>query len=139
MGDLSEPAATPITVYSLPFELLQAVPASVGSSEPLLVESAGKPVCLVHKSGDGSRVLGQLQTVNCLESLVSGRAFAISGAIDYSDDSVDQETFQRILSSRFPGRIDSNALDFHPVLGFARAVSKRLGAPLTMRHIGYVT
>jgi hypothetical protein len=138
-SDLSEPAATPITVYSLPYESLQAVPASVGSPELLLVESAGKPVCLVHKSGDGSRVLGPLQTVNCLESLVSGRAFAISGAIDFSDASVDQETFQRILSIRFPGRIDSNALDFHTVLGLTRAVSESQGAPLTMRHIGYVT
>ncbi len=138
-SDLSEPAATPITVYSLPYESLQAVPASVGSPELLLVESAGKPVCLVHKSGDGSRVLGPLQTVNCLESLVSGRAFAISGAIDFSDASVDQETFQRILSSRFPGRIDSKALDFHTVLGLTRAVSESQDAPLTMRHICYVT
>jgi len=137
-SDLSEPTAIPITVYSLPFETLQAVPASVSSSELLLVESVGKPICLVHKSADGYRVLGPLQTVECLESLVSGRAFAVSGAIDFSDTSVDHETLRRILFSRFPGRIDSSALDFHAVLGLTRAVSEDLGAPITMRHIGYV-
>ncbi len=138
-SDLSEPAATPITVYSLPYESLHAVPASVSSSELLLVESAGKPICLVHKSGDGYRVLGPLQTVDCLESVVSGRAFAVSAAVDFSDASLDHETLRRILCSRFTGRIDSNALDFNAVLGFTPAVSESLGAPLTMRHIGYVT
>ena len=138
-SDLSEPAATPITVYSLPYESLQAVPASVGSPELLLVESAGKPVCLVHKSGDGSRVLGPLETVNCLESIVSGRPYATSGEPDFTGDAFDHETLQGLLSLKFPGRIDSKALDFHAVLGLTRAVSENLSAALTMRHIGYVS
>ena len=137
-SDLSEPAATPITVYSLPYESLQAVPASVGSPELLLVESAGKPVCLVHKSWDGSRVLGPLETVSCLESIVSGRPYAKSGEPDFTGDAVDHETLQGLLSIKFPGRIDPKALDFHVVLGFAQPVSGGLGAALTMRHIGYV-
>ena len=137
-SDLSEPAATPITVYSLPYETLQAVPVSVGSPELLIVESAGKPVCLVHKSGDGSRVLGPLETVSCLESIVSGRPYAKSGEPDFTGDAVDYETLQGLLSIKFPGRIDPKALDFHAVLGFAQPVSGGMGAPLTMRHIGYV-
>ena len=137
-SDLSEPAATPITVYSLPYESLQAVPVSVGNPELLLVESAGKPICLVHKSDDGCRILDPLQTVSCLESLVSGQSFVLSGPADFSGDAIDHETLQNILSLRFPGRIDSKALDFHTVLGLTPMPPAPLCAALTMRHIGYL-
>ncbi len=137
-SDLTEPAANPITVYSLPFESLRAAPVSAGSAELLLVESAGKPVCLVHKSGEGSRVLGPLETVSCLESVVTGRPFVTSGQPDFIGDALDYETLQRLLSVKFLGRIDSNALDFHAVLGFSPAVSSSVGAEVKIRLIGHV-
>jgi hypothetical protein len=137
-SDLTEPSANPITIYSLPFESLRAAPASAGSAELLLVESAGRPVCLIHKSGEGSRVLGPMETVSCLESVVSGQPFVTSGQPDFLGDAVDCETLQGLLSLKFPGRIDSKALDFHAVLGFTPAASENLGAELKIRHIGYV-
>ena len=137
-SDLSEPAATPITVYSLPYESLQVVPAYVGGPELWIIEAAGKPICLVHKSDDGCRILDPLQTVSCLESLVSGQSFVLSGPADFSGDAVDHETLQNILSLRFPGRIDSKALDFHTVLGLSPVPPEPLCAALTMRHIGYL-
>ena len=137
-SDLTEPSANPITIYSLPFESLRAAPVSAGSAELLLVESAGRPVCLIHKSGEGSRVLGPMETVSCLESVVSGQPFVTSGQPDFLGDVVDCETLQGLLSLKFPGRIDSKALDFHAVLGFTPAASENLGAELKIRHIGYV-
>ncbi len=137
-SDLTEPSANPITIYSLPFESLRAAPVSAGSAELLLVESAGRPVCLIHKSGEGSRVLGPMETVSCLESVVSGQPFVTSGQPDFLGDIVDCETLQGLLSLKFPGRIDSKALDFHAVLGFTPASSENLGAELKIRHIGYV-
>ena len=137
-SDLTEPSASPITIYSLPFESLRAAPVSAGSAELLLVESAGRPVCLIHKSGEGSRVLGPMETVSCLESVVSGQPFVTAGQPDFLGDVVDCETLQGLLSLKFPGRIDSKALDFHAVLGFTPATSENLGAELKIRHIGYV-
>lgn len=137
-SDLTEPSANPITVYSLPYESLRPAPVSARSAELLLVESASKPVCLIHKSDDGSRLLGSLETVSCLESIVTGRPFVISGEPDFTGDAVDHETLQGLLSVKFPGRIDSNALDFHAVLGFAQPVTGSSGASLTIRHIGCV-
>lgn len=137
-ADLTEPPANPITVYSLPYESLQAAPVSARSAELLLVDSAGKPVCLIHKSVDGSRVLGPLETVSCLEAIISGQPFVMSAEPDFTGDFLDDATLQRILSDKFPGRIDSKALDFHAVLGFAQPVSGSTGATFSMRHIGYV-
>lgn len=138
-SDLTEPSANPITIYSVPYESLRAAPVAAGNAELLLIESVGKPICLIHKSGDGSRVLGSLETLSCLESLVTGQPFVVSGEPDFTEDAVDYETLQGLLSVKFPGRIDSKALDFNAVLGLTRPVSENLGVALTMRHIGYVS
>jgi superfamily II DNA or RNA helicase len=136
-SDLSEPTASPITIFSLPYEHLKVVPVSLESPQLLLLESAGKPICLVHKSGDGSRVMGPLETVNCLECLVSGMPFVLTGTVDFKGESIDRETLERVLFFKFPGRIDSNALDFHAVLGLLRPPTVMQNSVLTLRHIGY--
>jgi hypothetical protein len=137
-SNLNDYRSTPITVHSLPFESLVPRTASQTESEMLILEKSGVPICLIHRLNGKSRVLGPVETIDCLLSLVSGENFSPKGEADFIGNTIDGDSLNRILKTKFPGRIDSYALDFNSVLGFSRPTVDRGNTPVTLRFIGTV-
>ena len=137
-SDLNDYRATPVTVHSLPFESLLPRIVPGHESEILILEKSGVPICLVHRLEGKCCVLGPVETVDCLLSLVSGENFSPKGDVDFTDNTIDGGSLNYILKIKFPGRIDSNALDFNSVLGFSRKTLEAENVPISFRCIGTV-
>jgi len=112
VSDLSDSRGDGVTVYSFPFESLPLSPADRNTAELFLVERNNLPICLMLSTTNHSYLLGVMDTMNCLLSIVTGSPFTTSLSPDFEGKLVDTIDIERILNKRFPGRVDATALDF---------------------------